>query len=106
MEGFSRVATLESLAPGEMIGAESEGGRVLVANVDGEIVAVSDECPNDSARLSDGLLRGSMVTCPEDGSTYRITDGAPVPVSGLSPRLEVFQTRVSGRTVEVGPRLM
>ena len=50
MEQFTKVAQLSSLAPGEMLAVEVNGESVLVANVDGNIHAVSETCTHVPTR--------------------------------------------------------
>jgi len=50
-------------------------GPVAVYRVERQLVAVADVCPHAGARLSDGELDGSVVTCPRHGSQFDVGSG-------------------------------
>jgi Fe-S cluster biogenesis protein NfuA len=56
--------------PRVMTSLDVTGGPLLVANLDGTLVAYLDRCPACSARPSDGSLAGDTVTCAGCGSAY------------------------------------
>ena len=47
-EDYIRVADASDLPPGELMRAEAHGYEICLANVAGEVVAVSNECPHAS----------------------------------------------------------
>lgn len=57
--------------------ARSEGpdGPVAIYQVAGAVHVVSDVCPHAGARLSDGTLDDTIVTCPRHGSQFDIATG-------------------------------
>ena len=73
-----RVCRLSDLAPGAMTCVEVAGKRVLIANVDGEILATDDICTHEDASLSSGSLKGHLVRCPLHGSRFDLRTGAPL----------------------------
>ncbi len=105
LEGYSQVAQQSSVSPGQMLLIRTEeDGPVLLANVDGEIHAVSAMCPNDGQPLSDGTLRGDEVTCPGDGSVFNVRNGTTVPVDTSTSGLKVYRTHIDGNDILLGPR--
>lgn len=50
-------------------------GPVAVYHVGGEVCAVQDVCPHAGARLSEGELRGAVITCPKHGSQFDVCSG-------------------------------
>jgi 3-phenylpropionate/trans-cinnamate dioxygenase ferredoxin subunit len=55
---------------------EPEGiGPIALYHVGYEIHAVADTCPHAGARLSEGELEGSVLTCPRHGSQFDVTNG-------------------------------
>jgi Fe-S cluster biogenesis protein NfuA/nitrite reductase/ring-hydroxylating ferredoxin subunit len=56
--------------PRVMTSLDVTGGPLLVANLDGTLVAYLDHCPGCTARPSDGSLTGDTVTCGGCGSAY------------------------------------
>ena len=52
------------LEPGELRSAEVAGERLLVANVDGTLLAYRDACVACGARLEGGELSEGVLACP------------------------------------------
>ncbi len=53
------------LRPGELSGFQVEGQRLLLANVDGALLAYRNECASCAAPITGGELHGSMLRCRE-----------------------------------------
>jgi len=66
---------LDDLPPGNMKRVDTTGQRVLIANVAGTPLAVSDTCTHEDASLSMGALHGETVRCPLHGSRFCLRDG-------------------------------
>jgi nitrite reductase/ring-hydroxylating ferredoxin subunit len=73
-----KVATLAEIPSGEMLLVDVNGAEVALANADGTIYAIGDECTHMGGRLSQGLLEGTVVTCPLHGGRFDVTSGAVV----------------------------
>lgn len=69
------VCAAAELAPGEMKCVLLGETRILLANVDGRIYAVSDICSHAKAYLSEGFLDGVVVECPLHGAQFDIATG-------------------------------
>ncbi len=48
---------------------------VVVCRVDGRLHAFDDNCSHRDARLSEGRLRGSTITCPVHGAQFDVRTG-------------------------------
>ena len=70
-----RVAALGDLEPGALKQVEVDLEEVVLANVDGEILALSDVCSHQYVYLSDGFLEGETVECPQHGSKFSMRTG-------------------------------
>ena len=100
MSKFVDVARVSDLAPGEMKWVAADGQRLLLANVDGALYAISDQCGHERASLSRGKLDGHMVECPRHFATFDIRTGRLI--SGpLSEDVVVYKLKVEGDTVYV-----
>jgi len=55
--------------PRTMTGLDVAGNAVLVANLDGTLVAYLDRCPSCLRSMSEGTLAGDQLTCPS-GHAY------------------------------------
>ena len=55
---------------------EDRKTRVSVARIGSQLFAFDDMCPHDGCQLSAGILTGTTLMCPCDGSQFDITTGA------------------------------
>jgi nitrite reductase/ring-hydroxylating ferredoxin subunit len=49
---------------------------VVLCRVAGELHAVTDNCSHREAKLSEGRLRGALLTCPLHGAQFDVRTGA------------------------------
>lgn len=64
------VDTIASLANGSLAAVSVAGSDLLVANVDGSLLAYRDRCASCGARLHDGLLMAGALSCPECARSF------------------------------------
>jgi len=97
-EGFTPVAQVGDLAPGEMKFVAVDRERVVLANVEGSFYALRDVCGHRNAPLSRGRLEGCIVECPLHFAQFDMRTGKYVdgPYSADVPAYEV---RIDGDTV-------
>ena len=55
--------------------ADSAVGPLALFHIGRQFYAIADRCPHAGARLSDGELVGSVLTCPEHGSQFDVQTG-------------------------------
>ncbi|MFI6641849.1 non-heme iron oxygenase ferredoxin subunit [Streptomyces sp. NPDC050504] len=91
--GAIRVAGAADVPVGETLSVDFDGVKVLLANVDGEVYAVRDECSHEEAALSDGELEGAAIECPWHFSRFCLRTGAALDLPAVDP-VEVFAVRV------------
>lgn len=97
--GFQRVAKIEDLWSGEMMGLEVNGERILLVNVDSRIYAYADICPHQKSRLSEGSLTDKILRCGTHHWEFDVCSG-----SGVNPRsacLKLFPIRIDGEDILV-----
>ena len=100
-DDYVKVARTDELSPGQMKMVEVGGEQVLLANLEGEYVAVSDTCSHAYAPLSQGELSGEEIECPLHGSAFSVRTGevlSPPAFEGLA----VYPVRVEGSDILVG----
>lgn len=78
MGEFIRLIATGEVPDGTMKEVESDGHPLLVANVGGEFLIADARCPHLGGHLPQGVLDGSIVTCPRHGSQFDLTDGRVV----------------------------
>jgi 3-phenylpropionate/trans-cinnamate dioxygenase ferredoxin subunit len=88
--GFVEVAKVSDIGSG-MIKKVVIGDRaVLLAKVQDRVYATGALCPHLQADLSEGALRGTVLTCPLHGSAFDIRDGHVVRWTDLSGTLLAY----------------
>lgn len=75
MRGFVKVARLDDIAPGELLRVEVRDRLICLANVDGEIYAVDDDCTHIGGPLDQGELEGRVLTCPLHLARFDVCTG-------------------------------
>ena len=90
----------EALVPeGGYVAVFPQGLGVLVARVDGEVLAVAKKCAHMGCPLEGGKLRGAILTCPCHDWRFDIRNGEFVTAHELT--LRTFPTLVENGTVHV-----
>jgi 3-phenylpropionate/trans-cinnamate dioxygenase ferredoxin subunit len=72
------AAASDELAPGQMKRLEHRGHRILLANVDGELLAVENNCSHEDVPLHLGCLEGDRIRCSLHGSRFDLRSGRPL----------------------------
>jgi toluene monooxygenase system ferredoxin subunit len=97
--GFQKVAKMEDLWSGEMMGLEVNGQHILLVNIDNRVYAYADLCPHQQSRLSEGTLTDKILRCGRHHWEFDACTG-----SGVNPqnaRLKLFPIRVDGNDILV-----
>jgi nitrite reductase/ring-hydroxylating ferredoxin subunit len=84
-----------------MVGAEIDGQKLLLANVEGEFYAMCSVCNHMGGQLDKGKLEGNIVTCPRHGSKWDVKTGKLVQFDRQLPKERIFQVSVVGDDVFV-----
>ena len=70
LPSWTDVAGLAGLGPEQMASADVGGFPLLVANVEGTLLAYRNECADCHGVLDGGQLAGGALTCPGCGRSY------------------------------------
>lgn len=94
-----RVCSADAVPAGEVRAFEVAGLAVpvLIANIDGRLVAASAMCPHEDVLLNDGSFDGEWITCPGHGYQFELATGE----CSHDPRLCLPTYRVSVEDGEV-----
>tara|TARA_B100001123_G_C14507295_1_gene708794 strand:- start:227 stop:541 length:315 start_codon:yes stop_codon:yes gene_type:complete len=101
LENFIRVAGVDDIQDGDMISAEIEDSKVIIAQLDGELYAFDEECTHSGCGLSDGDLDDNIIQCPCHGAEFDIRTGEVISPPAVEP-LKIYQVRVDGDDILVG----
>ncbi|QMV17379.1 Rieske 2Fe-2S domain-containing protein [Granulicella sp. 5B5] len=100
MAEWVRLCTAaEAPAPGTAMEAEAQGVAVCLANVNGELAALGNECPHRHGPLGQGWVEGEAVVCPWHSWAFDVKTGVALPPERA--KVEVFQVKIEGGDVLV-----
>jgi nitrite reductase/ring-hydroxylating ferredoxin subunit len=97
---FVDAGRLDDPAPGEVKRVEVEGVPVLLANLDGEVYGVRDQCPVDGRSLEGGRLAGPVLVCPWHNCAWDIRTGSRADEED-GPRLSAVPVALHDGAVQV-----
>ena len=102
---FEPVASISDLTDGMVLQrVRPSGDAICLVRYNGEISALSDICTHQHFSMSLGdLLEDGTLQCAWHGTRYDCRTGEVRQVPATSP-LPVFQVRLEGDTILVGPR--
>ena len=102
---FEPLASLGELSEGMILQrVRSSGDAICLVRHNGQISALSDICTHQHFSMSQGdLLPDGTLQCAWHGARYDCSTGQVKQVPATSP-LPVFQVRLEGERVLVGPR--
>jgi len=69
------VSKIGELKDGTMKAASVAGREILLARAGDKYYAADNRCPHMGAKLSQGKLEGTVVTCPRHSSQFDLKDG-------------------------------
>lgn len=103
--GFEAVASVSEVAEGTVLQRVRAGGdAVCLVRYNGEISALSDICTHQHFSMSLGdVLGDGTLQCAWHGARYDCRTGEVKQDPATSP-LPVFQVRLEGDRILVGPR--
>jgi 3-phenylpropionate/trans-cinnamate dioxygenase ferredoxin subunit len=102
-DGWVKVATVSDVPAGEPVGVMAGSEPVLLARVDGEILAVSNVCTHEYVLMDEGWLDGDLIECPQHGSQFDLRTGRACGLPATQP-LPVYDVRVDGEDIYVRPK--
>src|SRR5947208_16132735 len=98
MADFIKVAELDEIDEGELLGLEVDGELICLARVNGGIYAFTDNCTLISGPLNEGELDGEVLTCPWHGAQFNVCTGKALRVPARQDIL-TYQVHVEGISV-------
>lgn len=100
MADLVRVCSVYELQPGHKTAIQAKGESILVANVGGNIYAVSNICTHEYAELVNGFLIEDTITCPLHLSRFRLETGEVVNSPATKP-LKTYKVVLKGNDIFV-----
>jgi 3-phenylpropionate/trans-cinnamate dioxygenase ferredoxin subunit len=85
LANWVRVAAVADCPPGSLKGVSADGLPVVLANVEGDICALLDQCSHEEYPLSDGDLDGRDLVCLYHGARFDACSGARKALPAVRP---------------------
>jgi 3-phenylpropionate/trans-cinnamate dioxygenase ferredoxin subunit len=73
-----RACNKADIAPGKLKEIRVGEQDLVIANVNGSFYALPRWCTHEEGDLSQGSLKGTVLTCPEHGAQFDVTTGRPM----------------------------
>ena len=84
-DGWVKVASLDEVPAGTLKAVQVDGTSVALANVDGDVYALEDQCSHQDFPLSDGELEGMELECIYHGAKFDVCSGKAVQLPAIRP---------------------
>lgn len=96
---YRRVCGTADVGKGTVMAVDVDGHGILMVNVDGEFLAVGNQCGESPLPLQFSPLHGAELRCSWHGCRYDVRSGQRL--DGGPERLTVFPVSVEGEDVRV-----
>ena len=100
MDRFIRVAGVAEIKPGKAKFIHLGGIGIAVFNADRAFYALEDCCAKDGASLSQGMLVGTIVECPNDRAKFYLPTGECIDPLTLRS-VTSFRVWIDGQDINV-----
>jgi 3-phenylpropionate/trans-cinnamate dioxygenase ferredoxin subunit len=100
MSEFHTVARLEDVPDNGLLPVELDGVSIVLANSEGEILALRDECSHEEFPLSDGEIVNGQVECILHGARFDLRTGAVKALPAVRP-VKTYECRVLEGEIQV-----
>jgi len=85
VSNWLRVAAVADCDVGTLKGVMVENTPIVLANVNGDIYALQDECSHEEYPLSDGELDGENLVCIYHGARFECATGRNKSLPAIRP---------------------
>ena len=99
--GFEKVAEAGAIPSGQGLVVEAGGKQIAVFNCEGKFYGTHNVCPHRGGPLADGLLEGTVLTCPWHGWEFDVASGECR--TNPKARIPTFRVKVDGNAILVDP---
>jgi len=97
-----RVAKAAEIPAGTIREFQVEGKAIALANVGGKFYAINNICLHRGGPLGQGVVEGSIVTCPWHGWQYDVTTGKLVQNPAIGVDRYVLEVRGEDIFIDMG----
>ncbi len=99
---LQRVAKVAEIPAGTIREFQVDGKAIALANVGGNFRAINNTCLHRGGPLGQGVLEGTVVTCPWHGWQYDVTSGKTLQNTAVGVDCYPIEVRGEDIFVNVG----
>jgi 3-phenylpropionate/trans-cinnamate dioxygenase ferredoxin subunit len=97
---FQTVAQLEDVPENALVPVELDGFSIVLANSEGEILALHNQCSHEEYPLSDGEIVNGQVECLLHGARFDLRSGAAKALPAVRP-VKSYECRVENGAIQI-----
>jgi len=97
---FQTVARVEEVPVDVLLAVELDGVSIVLANSQGEILALHDQCSHEEFPLSDGEIVNGQVECVLHGARFDLRTGAAKALPAVRP-VKSYECRVEDGAIQI-----
>lgn len=95
-----KAAAVEEVPPEGLRAVQTDGGPIVLANVDGHIYALEDRCSHQDYPLSAGEIEDGQIECSFHGARFDVCTGRATQLPAITP-VRTFEVEVRDDDVYV-----
>ena len=99
MSELVKIADVNDVKPGEGKVVTVGDRELALYNVDGKFHCTDNICPHRGGPLGEGVVEGTVVTCPWHGWKFDVCTGVSPVVS--TAKVETFEVVIEGNDIKV-----
>ena len=100
LNNWIKACTIDSLSEGKMVSFDHNNKKILLSNLNGNILATDRICTHAEADLSNVILSENGLTCPLHLSVFDLNSGKPQNPPAETA-LETYKIKLEGQNVMV-----
>lgn len=94
------MARLEDVPEKALVPVELDGVKIVLANSEGEILALHDKCSHEEFPLSDGEIVNGQVECMLHGARFDLRTGVAKALPAVRP-VKSYECRVEDGAIQI-----
>ena len=93
--GWVKAADVAQVPVGSLLGVKVGDEQIVLANAEGTVYALEDQCSHEEFPLSDGELEGETLECIFHGATFDVCSGKATRLPAIRP-VKTYEVEVRG----------
>ncbi|MGH7502626.1 MAG: Rieske (2Fe-2S) protein [Longimicrobiales bacterium] len=89
------MASLGEVPPGTLLGIEVDDEPICLANADGTVYAIRDNCTHQDYPMHEGTIEGPEIECAWHGARFDLATGRVTRLPALKP-IRTYEVKIEG----------